>query len=86
MNQTAQRRVYVYGSTAAMLLVSVIARVIYLGLNAEEFEGQPDKKRLDWRFFFMQIPLINRQMLFWSLNFVSIFGAAHIVFDKLSSK
>ena len=69
-----------------MLLVSVIARVIYLSLNADEFEGKPDKKRLDWRFFFMQIPLINRQMLFWSLSFVTIFGVAHFLIDKLSSK
>ena len=72
------RRVWCYGTITAVVLVATVSRLVYIFFNESEFVADPEKKRLDWRFAVMQIPLINSWMLFWSLaiclGFMSICG------------
>ena len=56
------------GPIIAVALLAMTLRVIYIFMT-DEFEGNPLKKRLDWRFPFMQIKIINMWMLFWPLTF-----------------
>ena len=56
------------GPIIAVALLAMTLRLIYI-LMTDEFEGNPLKKRLDWRFPFMQIKIINMWMLFWPLTF-----------------
>ena len=63
----------VYGTITATVCLAMLCRAVYIYFNPDEFHDQPMKKRLDWRFFFMQIGFINRAMLFWSLMWIVIF-------------
>ena len=57
-----------YTTITVTVWLAILCRLIYW--HHEEFAERPDKKRLDIRFSFTQIPLINKYMLFWSLSVI----------------
>ena len=54
------RAKWVYGTISAAVCVAMLFRTCYIYYNEEEFAEHPDKKRLDFRFFFTQITIINK--------------------------
>ena len=67
---------YVCGTITVVLAFAILCRTAYIFLNEAEFKDYPGKKRLDWRFPFTQIRLINNAMLFWSLGIIFVFLVA----------
>ena len=56
-----------YAMIATTVCFAMICRLIYRQIHEEEFDEHQDRKILDIKFIFTQIPLINNWMLFWSL-------------------
>ena len=64
------RSKWCYATITVTVCLAMICRLIYQQLNEEEFTKYPDKKRLDIKFSFTQIQLINKWMLFWALSVI----------------
>ena len=59
----------VYATITATVCLAMFCRLLYIQTYFEdEFSGHPVKKRLDIRFSFTQIAVINKWMLFWSVG------------------
>ena len=68
-----------YGTLTAVGALAILCRLVYLSWYPNELDAFPGKKRLDLRFAFTQIKLINRWMLVWPLVGCVLTGASLLV-------
>ena len=61
------RYFWCYGTITVTVLVAWVCRITYRAKNEDEFAENPDKRRLDWRFTFMQIDIITLYAIMWPL-------------------
>ena len=70
---------FCYGTLTAVGAIAMLCRLVYLWWYPNELDAFPGKKRLDLRFVFTQIKMINRWMLVWPLVGCVLTGASLLV-------